>query len=226
MIVAIQTARAGSKSVPNKNITLVKGKPLYLHPIDKVKKSKVIEKIFITTDCQYIKNNTDKDVLIIDRPSYLSTDKASHHDVMIHAINHIESLFQKKISLIVFLLGNSLGSSCHNIEKCIKILKDNKDYDSIQSVSKFNMFNPYRAFKIKNNFLNNFIEVPKNSNDKNFAGDIFFNNGSFFICRRNIVLSKNGLNPFPWLGHNIYPFIEETKMEVDDHWQLKFIKEI
>lgn len=226
MIVAIQTARAGSKSVPNKNISIVKDKPLFLHPIEKIKNSKLIEKVFITTDCSFIASNAGSDVEIIKRPSYLCKDDSSHHDTMIHAINYIENKYNKKIDIIVFLLGNSLGSNSEKIDTAIEILMKDKKLDSVQSVSKFNMFNPYRAFKITDKKLQNFIDVPDNSSDKNSAGDIYYNNGSFFVCRRDIVLTKNGMNPFPWLGHNIFPFVEMTKMEVDDQWQLEFIKKV
>tara|TARA_B100000287_G_C20268621_1_gene637035 strand:- start:319 stop:654 length:336 start_codon:yes stop_codon:yes gene_type:complete len=102
-----------------------------------------------------------------------------------------------------------------------------EEIDSVQSVSKFNMFNPYRAYKISSSDrLKTIIDSSgiKSANDKNSAGDVWFNNGSFFICRRDIVLSKQGASPFPWLGYNILPFRESTKMEVDAAWQLKWMR--
>jgi hypothetical protein len=89
------------------------------------------------------------------------------------------------------------------------------------------MFNPYRAYTI--NQEGNLINIVDSScvpdaNDKNSAGDVWFNNGSFFICRRDIVILKRGLSPFPWLGHNIKPFKESVKMEVDAQWQLDWLR--
>ena len=226
MIVAIQTARAGSKSVPDKNISIVDEKPLFRHPLDKVKRSRFVEKIYISTDCKTIADfaTLDKDVELIRRPKILSGDLSSHHDVMIHAIQEIEKTTSRKVEIAIILLGNSLGSSSESIDLCIKKMLSDSKISGIQSVSKFNMFNPYRAFKIQDKNLKTFLDVPENTNDKNSAGDIYFFNGSFCMCRRDILMSKKGSDPFPWCGYKIVPFIEKTKMEVDDHWQLDFLR--
>lgn len=228
MIVAIQTARKGSKSVVNKNILPVLGKPLFLHSIDIAKESQFIEDVYCSTDCGTIKSYSNaSNFKVIDRPECLSGDSASHHDTMIHAILEIEKLKNQKIELIVFLLGNTISAPAIWLDACIeKMIKDDS-IDSIQSVSRFNMFNPYRAHKInENGNLETFVSSAgvNSANDKNSAGDVWFNNGSFFICRRDIVVSKEGLNPFPWLGFNILPFKEKVKMEVDAPWQLDWIR--
>ena len=89
------------------------------------------------------------------------------------------------------------------------------------------MFNPFRAFTIENNLLKTYlnqsaIEIGTkidNVNDKNSAGDIYFANGSFFICRRDTLMKKEGLLPFPWLGYKIKPWVQKVTMEIDAYWQ-------
>ena len=228
--IVLQTARSGSKSVPNKNITMVGGKPLFMHPLSKAMQSNLVDYYFISTDCEFIKSYSSaySELNIIDRPNELCMDDSSHHDVMIHAICEIENKIKKKIDNVVVLLGNSPGADSESIDVCLNMINNNTKIDSIQTVSKFNMFNPYRSFKINHDsgFLNNVVEVPDDSNDKNFAGDIMFFNGSFFMCRRDIIMAKKGMNPFPWCGFNIYPYVEECKMEVDDVWQMEFLKKV
>ena len=48
--VAIITARAGSKSIVNKNVMLVAGKPLVWYPIRAAREAKRIGKTYISTD--------------------------------------------------------------------------------------------------------------------------------------------------------------------------------
>lgn len=228
MIVAIQTARKGSKSVVDKNILPVNGLPLFLHSIARANSTDAIQKVYCSTDCNVIKSHAARhNFNVIDRPDYLSGDSASHHDTMVHAILEIEKRENKEIDLVVFLLGNTISAKPEWLSACIHKLVVDKTIDSIQSVSKFNMFNPYRAYKINSNDrLESFIDSSgiESANDKNTAGDVWFNNGSFFICRRDIVLSKDGANPFPWLGYNILPFRESVKMEVDAPWQLEWLR--
>ena len=90
------------------------------------------------------------------------------------------------------------------------------------------MFNPYRAFNVKNNFLQNFMNNFENyandkSNDKNAFGSFYYLNGEFQIMRREAILS-DGLPPFRWMGNKIYPMILESNMEVDSEWQLNYLR--
>ena len=55
MIYALMIGRKGSKGFPNKNIKKVFGKSICEYPIIAAKKSKLIDKIFVSTDCENIK---------------------------------------------------------------------------------------------------------------------------------------------------------------------------
>jgi len=151
-----------------------------------------------------------------------------------HGLLEIEKQVKEKVDFLVILLGNSLGSEGKEIDKAINFLKANNQYDSIQTVSEFNMFNPLRSFKIENNQLLTCIDqdeikktsILENVNDKKSAGNVYFANGSFFICKRDVLLSRKGLLPYPWLGNKIKPWVQKTNMEIDAYWQSFVLKEI
>tara|TARA_Y100000114_G_C11749318_1_gene323357 strand:+ start:708 stop:1406 length:699 start_codon:yes stop_codon:yes gene_type:complete len=224
-IVAISTARAGSKSVKNKNLLTVKGKSLFLHPIEKASKSRYISKIFCTTnDPEILKLKNQKVFELIQRPEHLCTDKSSHHDVIKHAILYIEKLENTEIDYVVILLGNSLGASGKEIDEAIDLLGEN---DSVVSVNEMNMFNPLRAWKIVDETCETFINDKsiEGPNDKNALGNVYFFNGNFWVIKKDAVFSKDGSSPFPWLGQKIKPYIQaKVDMEVDALWQAEFIQ--
>lgn len=233
-VYALQTARAGSKSVPNKNIMNIRGKSLYLHNIHFAQKSKHIKDVFISTDYDIIKQ--DKDIhgyKVIDRPDHLCTDDCSHHDTMIHGLNEIEKRTGEECDILVVLFGNTLGSRTEDLDKAIEMLLNTPEADSIQAVSEYTMFNPFRAFKVdENGYLDTIVDQEfikekakiSNINDRNSAGNSYFMNGSFWIIRKDVLLSKEGKLPFPFLGNNILPFHQETMMELDAPWQIKFLE--
>jgi CMP-N-acetylneuraminic acid synthetase len=232
-VYALQTARAGSKSVKSKNTMLFDDKPLFQHPVEKALKSKLIKHVYISTDIYYIKRNPDKlPYKVISRPLELAGDDSSHHDVMIHGINEIETRENESADILVILLGNSLGAKPAELDSAIQFLIDNPSYDSVQSVSEFNMFNPFRAFTVDDDVLKTYLTQDvissgskiSNINDKNSAGDIYFANGSFFICRRDVLIKRQGMLPFPWLGHKIKPWIQEVTMEIDAYWQSSVLR--
>lgn len=232
-IAALQTARAGSKSVNNKNIMLVNNQPLFLFNVKAAKKSKYIEDIFVSTDCETIKElSYIYGYHIIDRPNNLCTDDASHYDTILHGLLEIEHNLGTKIDILIILLGNSRGATKEDIDNAIELLIRDSNADSVESVSELNMFNPFRAHKIINNkYLNTIIpqdqykihSTNKDINDKNTLGSVYFFNGSFWICKRNSILNNNGLLPFPWLGSNIIPYIQQPVFELDAEWQIKVI---
>ena len=90
-IVAIITARGGSKGLPRKNILDLNGKPLIAHTIDAALKSKLFSKVIVTTDDDEIKEVSLKyGAEVIDRPHELATDSASSLDVLEHSLRTLE----------------------------------------------------------------------------------------------------------------------------------------
>ena len=66
-IICLIPARYGSKGVVNKNIKMIKGKPLIVHAIEKAKKSKIFSKIIVSTDhkkIQKISENFGAEILL------------------------------------------------------------------------------------------------------------------------------------------------------------------
>jgi len=87
-IVAIITARGGSKGLPRKNVLDLDGKPLIAHTIISAINSKIFSKIIVTTDDNEIKKVSLKyGAEVIDRPTELATDNASSLDVIEHALS-------------------------------------------------------------------------------------------------------------------------------------------
>ena len=90
MNIAIIPARAGSKRIKNKNIKLFRGKPIIYYSINAAKKSKIFQKIIVSTDSEKIKKISEKygaEVPFL-RPKYLSDDY-KHHGRIKHSIKEM-----------------------------------------------------------------------------------------------------------------------------------------
>lgn len=232
-IYALQTARAGSKSVPNKNIMSIKGKPLYLHNALYALDSELIKDVYISTDYEIIHEKSKiYGYKTIKRPRHLCLDDSSHHDTMLHGLQEIEMATGNTCDILVVLFGNTLGARTSDLNEALKMIIDNPNLDSIQAVSEYTMFNPFRAFKIDDGVLNTIVDQQfiknnlkgKLANDRNSAGKTYFMNGSFWIIRRKTLFDNNGLLPFPFLGKKIGAYVQDTMMEIDAPWQIKFLE--
>jgi len=88
-IIAIIPARAGSKSLVDKNIKYLSGHPLIAYSIAAAKLSKKIDRVIVSTDSQKyteIAKQYGAEVPFI-RPDKISIDTAIDRDFLIHAMN-------------------------------------------------------------------------------------------------------------------------------------------
>lgn len=232
-IVALQTARAGSKGVPNKNTIKIKNQPLFLHNLIYAKRSQKIKQVYVTTDDEMIVNVAKANgVIPINRPYYLRNSHSSHWGTIIHGLLKIEEYESKKVDILVVLFGNTYGAYTHHLDSAIDMLISDPKLDSVMSVSLANFHNPFRAWKIVNNrmttilpqefIVNNAICVVS---DRNAAGDTYFFNGSFWIVKREPLIRCDGLEPFPWIGSQVAPFIQNPVLqELDMNWQKELLE--
>ena len=125
MIIALMIGRKGSSGFPNKNLLKIFNKHLCEYPIIAAKKTKLISKIFISTDCPKIKKITKKyNPIFIDRPKRLATNSALGEEVYRDAYFRIKKKLKgKKIILIVLLMANAGTINSKLIKKGIHILK-------------------------------------------------------------------------------------------------------
>ena len=94
MKIAIIPARGGSKRIPKKNIKLFSGKPVIAYSIEAAKKSKLFDKIIVSTDDNKIAKISIRygaEVPFI-RPKNISDDHSTTTQVVKHSINYFNKL--------------------------------------------------------------------------------------------------------------------------------------
>tara|TARA_A100001015_G_scaffold297880_1_gene379911 strand:+ start:115 stop:852 length:738 start_codon:yes stop_codon:yes gene_type:complete len=232
MIVALMIGRAGSKGFPGKNTKKVLGKHLCEYPILACKKSKFVEKIYVSTDDVKIKRATKKHkVEFIERPKKLNGSKALGDHVFEHGYFEIKKRLKKnkkKIEFIVLLFANGVTINSRLIDDGIKILRKDKTCDSAVSTSVYNMWSPLRARKLNSKgYLEPFVPFktfgdPKTLNcDRDSQGNVFFADMAVSVVRPKCLEDlKNGLLPQRWMGKKIKPIYSWGGCDVDYEWQL------
>lgn len=90
--ICVIPARGNSKRLPNKNILNFCGKPLLYQTFQAAKKSKIFDRIIVSTEDKKIKDIATKlNIEVLERAKSLSEDEVSATDVCIDVINKIES---------------------------------------------------------------------------------------------------------------------------------------
>ena len=90
-VVAIIPARGGSKRIPGKNYKMFNDKPIIKSTIEKLKKSKIFNRIIVSTDSKKIASISKKSGAEVPfiRPKFLSGDNVFENEVVCHSINYL-----------------------------------------------------------------------------------------------------------------------------------------
>ena len=129
---------------------------------------------------------------------------------------------------MVLLMCNAISVTSETIQRGIDILQTNPSYDSVATVSKYNMWSPIRARKIdKDGFLQPFVsfDIFDNMNefncDRDSQGDVWFADMGASIVRSHCIENiRNGLLPQKWMGKRIFPLKQDMGFDIDYEWQV------
>jgi CMP-N-acetylneuraminic acid synthetase len=153
-------ARGGSKSIKNKNLYLIREKPLIFYTIKSAVNSKYLSDTVLSTDSKKIANYVKKFSKIkipFFRPKKLAGDKILTLPVLKYTLLKYEKLIKRKFDFVVLLQPTSPLRTSKDIDNSIKLLIKKKT-DSLISVTSVGANHPLRMKKIlSNNRLTNFV---------------------------------------------------------------------
>lgn len=229
MIVSLLTGRKGSKGFPEKHFCKVLDHEIAYYPMRAARKCSLIDKRYISTDDERLmKMAEENNIEVIKRPSYLCSDSALSEDVFAHGYNVIQERNKdEEIDIIVVLMCNAIGVTSSIIQEGINILKTNPSYDSVVTVSRYNMWSPIRARRIDGDgFLQPWVPFESLTNfnefncDRDSQGDVWFADMGASIVRSHCIENiRNGLLPQKWMGNRIFPLKQELGFDIDYEWQ-------
>lgn len=147
-------ARSGSKSIPNKNIKPLLGKPLMAWIIEAAKKSRYISRLIVSTDSPKYAEIAKKygaEVPFL-RPRELARDYSLDVEYLTHAVKWLEKNNSWKADIILRLTPTSPLCKPEFIDRCVELLLENKNADSARTVTPA-QHHPYKTWKEENGYL-------------------------------------------------------------------------
>jgi len=189
-VLGIITARGGSKGIPNKNISLLHGKPLITYTIDAARDSKLLTRCIVSTDSAEIAEiakNAGMDVPFI-RPAELSTDTALALDVLSHAIRFVGEHDKQQFDYVMMLQPTSPLRSHDDIDACIRLAEET-DADSVFSLVELPDFAPQKIKTIENGEIHSFLQEEKGQSDPRHRGrKAYKRNCAVYLTKTNLIL--------------------------------------
>jgi CMP-N,N'-diacetyllegionaminic acid synthase len=210
-IIAVIPARSGSKSIKDKNIKKLSGKPLIAYSIEQCFNSNIFSNVYVSTDSKKYSYISKKfgPVKIILRPKKISRDNSTDYEMIKHLTDNINDEYD----FIAHIRPTSPQRESEVFKKAYKSLY-NSNFSSLRSVHQMSE-TAYKAVEIKNGYLKTLSKLNLKIEDINRPRQKFPKtyspNGVVDIYRKEIIINEKKL-----LGKKVKAFITPFSQEIDD----------
>jgi CMP-N,N'-diacetyllegionaminic acid synthase len=212
---AIIPARGGSKGLPRKNIKKLCGKPLIVWSIEAGLKSKYLDEVATSTDCQDIADVSKQYGASTPflRPGHLASDISTSFDAIKHAIDYYKNKLNKKFDYIVLLEPTSPLRESSDIDLAIENLM-NSNADSIVGIGRTEDQNPaFLVLKDGNNYISGYENKNMKVLRRQDINDVYFFEGSIYISKVDTLLDKKTFYHQNTIGYEVPKY---KSLEIDD----------
>ena len=219
-IIAIIPARSGSKSIKDKNIKILGKKPLLAWSIESCLKSKLISKVYVSTDSnKYAKiAKQSGSVEILFRPKKISGDFSTDYQMIKHAIESINYNYE----YIAHIRPTTPLRKTRDLNNAIKSFINSK-YTSLRTVHEMSETS-YKTVEINNRGalipLKNLkltideINAPRQKFNKTYNP-----NGVIDIYKKSFIVQNKKL-----FGNNVKAFTTNYSPEIDNKDDFNYIE--
>ncbi len=216
VVLAIISARGGSKAIPRKNVKLLAGKPLIAWTIQAALNCSSLSRMVVSTDDDEIAQicrECGAEVPFM-RPAELAQDDSSHIDVIIHAVEWLMIHENWYPDYVMLLQPTSPLRNSQDIDAAIA-LAIQRNADGIVSVSEA-ATHPYLIKGIKEDGrMFDFVEKPEGYLRRQSFLPTYVLNGAIYLARREVILKEK-----TWYTERTYACImpPERSLDIDTPW--------
>ncbi|MFC3285523.1 acylneuraminate cytidylyltransferase family protein [Litchfieldella rifensis] len=191
-VIAIVPARGGSKSVPEKNIRPILGKPLIAWTLDLAKRIDVIDRVIVSTDCTDIARVArENGAEVYERCAELATDTALVIDTIHDLSQRLDREGERGIYGLLLEPTAPLRRE-EDVLSCVQQLH----FQGLDSVATFKPadLNPHRAWRIDGDAPRAFVEGSVPWLPRQQLPEAFQLSGDVYAFRRDrLALATHGM---------------------------------
>jgi len=222
-ILAVVTARAGSKGLVGKNYKPFCNLPLFMWSVLAALESEYIDTVFVSTNCPFVKTITQQwkentsepegDLHVVDRPPELCTDLSKNEEALIHSLQIYEDKFGESPDYIVNLQPTSPLRRNRLVDKCIETIYDH-NCDSLLTVKASTPF----FWKVTNGNPDPMYDVLNRPMRQELTPEqlFWFDDGNVYIMTTDTLLSRMcriGTNPFLYENEPVQSYQIDTELD-------------
>ena len=216
-------ARGGSQGVKNKNLALLKRKPLIAHTILQAQKSTLFYVIAVSTDSLKIKKTAKKFGIkeIIDRPNEMAASTSPKLPAIQHAVLEIEKRFGK-FDIIVDLDATSPLRSIGDITDAFRLLVNHPEAQNLVTAYPARRSPYFNMLEVGNDGFVQLSKRPENPVFRRQDSPLCYDmNASIYIWRRDALFQNKQVITNRTM---LYVMPEERSIDVDSFLDLQLVR--
>lgn len=219
-ILAIIPARSGSKSVKDKNIRLINGKPMLAYSIEHAKQAKSITRIIVSTDSEayaQIAREYGAEVPFL-RPAEIATDTSLDIETFEHALNYLKEKEGYIPDYVVQLRPTYPVRDPNDIDNMIRIIESDTSIDSVRCVAPAKEI----AYKMWREMPDGTMEpilkdIPEAYNmPRQQLPVIYYQNACIDVIKASVITDKHSMS-----GDKIVPYKLNHNYDIDTEEEFK-----
>jgi CMP-N,N'-diacetyllegionaminic acid synthase len=223
-ITAIIPARSGSKGVPDKNIKKLAGYPLIAWSIAACLKSRLVERVVVSTDSvdyANIAKSFGADIPFI-RPKDLAGDNSTDLDFIIHALDCFKNTNQEPEYLVHIRPTTPLRNPLI-IDEAINLLIKHDKATALRSVHEM-AESAYKTFEISldgrlKKIASDDFELDSSNNARQKFPPTYQANGYVDVLKTEFIRKYNLIH-----GGKVIPFLTDAVTEIDSMENFDFLE--
>jgi CMP-N,N'-diacetyllegionaminic acid synthase len=218
-ILALITARGGSKGVPGKNIALVAGRPLIAWTIEAARMSRHIGRVVVDTDDAVIAEVAracEAETPYV-RPAELARDDTLSMDVVVHALRWLAEHEAYRPDWLCLLQPTSPLRTAADIDAAIE-LAIARNADAVVSVAPSDQHPLWQKRLDHDGRMHDYVEREARPLQRQGLPPAYVLNGAIYLAKSDILLTKRN-----WYTGRAYAYVmpSERSLDVDSHWDLR-----
>jgi len=222
-ILALITARGGSKRLPGKNLRSLGGKPLIVWSIEVAKKIPAICDTLVSTDDSAIARVARNAGAYVPwlRPAELATDTASSVDVCLHALEWYERE-KGKVDGLLLLQPTSPFRSCATVLRGIELF-DKRGQRPVIGVSPARS-HPLWCFELEGERMRPFLDPGASHSRSQDLPPAYAINGAFYLIAPEELRKRRS-----FYSDDMVPLVmedPEESMDIDTEWDWRMAETI
>jgi CMP-N-acetylneuraminic acid synthetase len=218
-VCALIPARCGSKTVKDKNIRIMNGKPMIAYSIIDGLNSKFINNVVVSTDSRDYAKIAEEYGAVVPflRPENISGDKALDVDVFLHFLDWLRENDYELPEILVHLRPTHPYRNVEDIDKMVEILLNNSEIDAVRSVTKAKEV-PYKMWIFNDDetmqpLVTCDVKEAYNA-PRQILPEVYMQNACIDVIRTSTLLNKHSMTGDVIVGYKMnYDFDIDTESD-------------